>query len=172
MAELTESADFMRQRKIWRWLKQIAFVLAGIFASIYPAMACDGALPPLSMLDMQKALVESLQVYVKGVGEEARVGQRSTYEIMESEQEYAEELETLRAMEACTAGGNGSPRSKVLRARVKSASDYLALLKSRATSTQDRFKVGEVTRTDVALVHALALRAEIRLATLKKEAGQ
>lgn len=172
MMELAERAVFTRQRKPWRVLKQFSFVLTGIFLAICPAVACDGSLPPLSTLATQKALVESMQLHLKGVHEEERVGQRSVYEVMEAEEAYAEELEILRAMEACTAAGKGTPRSKVLQSRVKSASDYLATLKSWENATEDRFNVGEVTRTDVALVHALALRAEIRLATLKEEAGK
>jgi hypothetical protein len=172
MVELARRADAICARKIPQWLKHPLLILIGFLASIHPARACDGSLPPLSTLALQKALVESLHAHTRGVQEEERVGQRSMFEVMEAEEEYAEEQETLRAMEACTAAGNGSPRRKVSQARVKSASDYLATLKSWQTATEDRFQVGEVTRTDVALVNALAIRAEIRLTTLKKEAGK
>jgi hypothetical protein len=172
MAELAKSKALSRKRKSWRWLKHLAFASVGILTSVAPVMACDGSLPPLSALARQKALVESLHAYLGGVRDEEKVGQRSVYEIMEAEKEYSVELETLRAMEACKAAGKENPRGKILQARVKSASDHLAALKSWQSATEDRFQVGEVTNTDVALVRAVALKAEIRLATLKREAGQ
>jgi hypothetical protein len=165
-------ADLFRGRKAWRWINPVSFFLIGILASLYPAMACVDSLPPLSTLDMQKTLVETLQVYVKGVREEERVGQRTVQEVQEAEEEYFIELETQRAMEACNAAGKSTPRAKVLEARLKTASDYLMMVKEQETATADRFQVGEVTRTEVAFAHATTLRAEIRLAELKKEAGK
>jgi hypothetical protein len=164
-------ADGVRQQAVWRRMRHGAFALTGVLASIYPAIACDGMVPPLNALATQKALVDVLQVHVEGVREEERVGQRTVREVLDAEEEYFIELETQRAMEACSAGGKSTPRAKVLEARLKTASDYLKLVKQQESATADRFQVGEVTRTEVAFARATALRAEIRLKALKQEAG-
>ena len=172
MTGLAWKADGVRQQEALRPMRHVAFALTGILASIYPAMACDGMLPPLNALATQKALVESLEAHVRGVREEEKVGQRTVHEVLDAEEEYHVELETQRAMEACNAGGKSTPRAKVLEVRLKTASDYLEMIKEMEAVTSERFQVGEVTETEVAFARASTLRAEIRLKALKQEAGK
>jgi hypothetical protein len=172
MTEPTDRADAIPARKTLPCLSYPLLILIGLLASTRPAMACDDALPPPGTLALQKALVESLQTYVKGVREEERVGQRTVIDVEEAEEDYFLELEIQRAMEACYSGDKANARTRALKARIETASDYLAMVKSWLAATEDRFNAGEVTKTDIAFTRATALSAEIRLAALKKEAGQ
>lgn len=123
------------------------------------------------LLGAQKELVEALRIRLAGVREEERVGQRTVDDVFAAHEAYLREMEALRVMEARNGKDSISER-ELLKIRIEARSESLSLLKEYSRRMEDRWRVGEVTRTDVALARAAALKAEVMLEALKGAAGE
>jgi outer membrane protein TolC len=123
------------------------------------------------LLGAQKQLVEALRLGLEGVRDEERVGQRTVEDVFVAELAYFRELEALKVMEARRDKDSISER-ELLKVRLEVRSEALSVLKQISRHVEGRHRVGEVTRTDVELTKAAALKAEIMLQALKSAAGE
>ena len=161
-------------------MKHLSVFLAGFFTMILPALACDENLPPASALALQKQLVENLLEQLDGIRYESDKvrfksewwAKRSFQEVFKAQEEYYLALETQRVMEACGTKRNSTSNRRILEARIGIVSEYLTVLKEQERMVNDRSDVGEIMKFDVASARAATLKAEIRLAALKKTAGK
>jgi hypothetical protein len=132
----------------------------------------------------QELVIRSAEIEAKGLREEARVGQRHTAEVVDAlaflgeantklrllqekkrlmlESGYFSEIDVVRSKEEFRAQNTGMLESE-------------ATLKAELTNTRDRFRQGEVTRTDVAKaersVNEIVLKREINEERMRAAPG-
>jgi hypothetical protein len=158
----------LRKFKGIRVLAILALTLLPLASGADPLFAVEETAPPSAdLLRLQKDLVATLQIRLKGIKEENRVGQRTEEEVTSALEDYYRELETACVMEAYAATSNAATDAQILRLRIGMATTIFEILKDYAESLHDRFNVGEITKVDVATGKAAALEAEIRLTELK-----
>jgi hypothetical protein len=124
-----------------------------------------------ALLKLQKELVDQLRGHFVGVEEEERVGRRTMQDLELASEAYFRELELLQVMEA-RSGNRSISDKELLKIRIETRSQALSYLQRHSKFAVDRHRVGEITRTDVAMAKARALKAEVMLEALKSAAGE
>lgn len=121
------------------------------------------------LLKLQKELVATLDTRLSRTSAERRIGQRTDFEIILAMEDYYKELETACVMEALAASKKTVEDTQTLQVRIEAVTAASEAFSAFAASLQDRYTVGEITPVEVAIGKAAALKAEIRLETLKKQ---
>ena len=152
-----------------RVLATLILTAAPLADSIGPSRAAEGDTPPTEIFQLQKDLVEALNVQWAKMQEENRVGQRTEQEIIAAMEDYYSELGTACVMEAMVASKNTAKTAQILPVRIEIVSAALETFGQHAKFLKQRSELGEITGADVASAKAAALKAEIRLGTLKKQ---
>jgi len=134
-----------------------------------PSRAAENDTPPPEFFQLQKDLVDALNVQWTKMAEENRVGQRTEQEVIAAMEAYYSELETACIMEAMVESKNTAKAAQTLPARIEIVSAALETFNEHAKALGMRRDVGEITAADVASAKAAALKVEIRLGALKKQ---
>lgn len=186
-AHLTEHINRFQSRAQFHFIMSYAimlvvFLLSGFAVYIFLfAQQIDrsrGSVQLFHELDIatrnQERLIKSVEIEVEGLKTEARVGQRSVAEVVDAlaflgeantklrllqekkrlmlESGYLSEIDTIKSKEEFSVQNTGMLQSE-------------AALKAELTLAQDRFRAGELTRTDVAkaerALNEIVLKREI-----------
>jgi hypothetical protein len=123
------------------------------------------------LLGLQKELANTLNTRVEGLREEFRIGQRTVEDVASAVEVYFRELETLKVM-AARASKKSVSEGELLSIRIETRSTALSYLREFLRQTEDRFTIGEVTPSDVAVMRARSLKAEIMLKALQGAAAK
>lgn len=145
----------------------IVTAFIGAFATLSPAWGEQAARP---QLQAREKLVQLLSKAATGVLEEARVGQRTMREVLDSEELLFGASEALAVARVKAEYAAPSER-QLAEASLAATREYVKVLRLRHGMAKQRFAVGEVTQTDVLQAEAAALAAELREGELAALAG-
>ncbi len=147
----------------------ITATVIGALAMLALAQA-EQARAPGRELQLRERLVEVLSKAASGVLDEARVGQRTMREVLDSEERLFGANEAL-AVARVKAEYAAPSEKQIAEASLATTREYVKVLRLRHGMAKQRFAVGEVTQTDVLQAEAAVLAAELREGELAASAG-